>query len=127
MKTFQCISIISGVYCYMTNASLMIDNERVIVGSLNGFIIVNIHKCEIENKIINKEQFMHVTSFIKLRDNITILCACDKGKFCFYNKETREYCITNNNHYNSILGLLSIDNSTFASYSLDGTIKIWKY
>ena len=69
----------------------------------------------------------YVTCFLKLRDNKTILCGCDKGIFCFYNMETKQYRKTKSSHNNDIKDLLLIDEHTFLSCSRDKTIKVWKY
>ena len=56
-----------------------------------------------------------------------ILCGCEKGQFCFYDMNTKEYKITKNNHNDDISDLLLIDDNTFLSCSRDNTIKVWKY
>ena len=102
-----------------------IDNNRVIVGGMSSFAIVNIDKCSIENTIEDK-QTIYVHCFLKLRDNNTILCGCDKG-FCFYDMKTKEYKITRKNHKGLINDLLQINYNTFLSCSFDKTIRVWKY
>ena len=69
----------------------------------------------------------NINIYIKLRDNNTILCGCDKGIFCFYDMITEQYKITNNNHNNYITDLLFKDDNTFLSCSFDGNIKLWRY
>ena len=87
---------------------------------------MNIDKCVIE-KIIKDESIEHVYCFLKLRDNKTILCGCKKGIFCFYDMNTEQYKITNDNHDDYINDLLLIDDNTFLSCSDDNTIKVWRY
>ncbi|MDD7151486.1 MAG: hypothetical protein PUH43_06170, partial [Clostridium sp.] len=107
-----------------------------IVGGVNSFSIVNIDKCIIEKRI-KDESLGHVDCFLKLRDNKTILCGCDRI-FCFYDMNTKQYKITNDNHNDYISDLLLIDDraindilliddNTFLSCSGDKTIKVWKY
>ena len=69
----------------------------------------------------------NINIYIKLRDNNTILCGCNKGIFCFYDMNTKQYKITKNNHNDDITDLLLIDDNTFLSCSRDNTIKVWKY
>ena len=127
MSTYQCVNVIEGVQCYFPNSLYQIDKDRVIVGKhKSSFYIVNIDKCVVEN-IIKDETLGYVRCFLKLRDNKTILCGCDKGIFCFYNIKTEEYRITENNHKEYINDLLLIDEHTFLSCSEDKTIKVWKY
>ena len=126
MSTYQCITVIKGVYCCFTNSLYQIDKDRVIVGGYNSFSIVNIDKCIIE-KMIEDESFRYVRCFLKLRDNKTILCGCDNGIFCFYDMNTKQYKITKNNHNDAITDLLLIDDNTFLSCSWDNTIKVWRY
>ena len=87
---------------------------------------MNIDKCVIE-KIIEDESLGFVRCFLKLRDNKTILCGCDNGTLRFYDMNTEQYKITNNNHNAHITDLLFKDDNTFLSCSLDHTIKVWKY
>ena len=126
MSTYQCITVIEGVYCYYTNSLYQIDKDRVIVGGANSFSIVNIDKCVIEKRI-KDESLGNVFCFLKFRNNKTILCGCDNGIFCFYDMKTEQYKITKNNHNYYITDLLFKDDNTFLSCSLDDTIKVWKY
>ena len=126
MSTYQCITVIEGVdYCF-TNSLYQIDKDRVIVGGYISFCIVNIDKCIIEKRIKDKS-LGSVYCFLKLRDNKTILCGCYKGRFCFYDMNTEQYKITNDNHHIAINDLLLIDDNTFLSCSTDTTIKVWRY
>ena len=126
MSTYQCDTVINGVYCCYTNSLYQIDKDRVIVGTYRNFKIVNIDKCVIE-KTIRDEAFGDVQCFLKLKDNQTILCGCDDGLFCFYDMNTGQYQTTENNHNKDITDLLLIDDNTFLSCSWDSTIKVWKY
>ena len=126
MSTYQCDKVIEGVYCYYTNSLYQIDKDRVIVGGVNSFSIVNIDKCIIEKRI-KDESLGYVYCFLKFRDNKTILCGCKYGIFCFYDMNTEQYKITNDNHHRDITDLLLIDDNTFLSCSWDNTIKVWKY
>ena len=124
MSTYQCDKVIEGVECcYFHNSLYQIDKDRVIVGGGNSFSIVNIDKCIIEKRI-EDESFEGVYSFLKLRDNKTILCGCYNGIFCFYDMNTEQYKITNDNHCYAITDLLLIDDNTFLC-STDTTIKVW--
>ena len=126
LSTYQCENIIKEVNSCSLNSLYQIDKDRVIVGGMRKFAIVNIDKCIIEKKIEDKA-FGFVSCFLKLRDNKTILCGCDKGLFCFYDIITEEYKTTENNHNKDINSLLLIDDNSFLSCSYDDTIKIWRY
>ena len=106
MSTYQCITVIKGVRCRFTNSLYQIDKDRVIVGGVNSFSIVNIDKCIIEKRIKDESLLGDVNCFLKLRDNKTILCGCDNGIFCFYDMNTKQYKITKNNHNNDITDLM---------------------
>ena len=127
MSTYQCITVIEGVKCCNTNSLYQIDKDRVIVGGVNSFSIVNIDKCIIEKRIEDKSLGYFVDCFLKLRDNKTILCGCYNGLFCFYDMNREQYKITNDNHHRAINDLLLIDDNTFLSCSTDTTIKVWRY
>ena len=118
--------MIKGVKCCSTNSLYQIDKDRVIVGWVNSFSIVNIDKCVIEERI-KDESLGYVYCFLKFRDNKTILCGCYNGIFCFYDMNTKQYKITNDNHKRYITDLLLIDDNTFLSCSDDNTIKVWRY
>ena len=126
MSTYQCDNVIEGVRCCSTNSLYQIDKDRVIVGEDNSFSIVNIDKCIIEKRI-EGASVEDVRCFLKLRDNKTILCGCVDGIFCFYDMNTKQYKITNDNHHRDITDLLLIDDNTFLSCSRDSTIKVWRY
>ena len=125
MSTYQCDKVIEGVKC-SPNSLYQIDKDRVIVGGEDSFFIVNIDKCIIEKRI-DDESFEGVCCFLKLRDNKTILCGCNNGIFCFYDMNTEQCTITNDNHHRAINDILLIVDNTFLSCSLDYTIKVWKY
>ena len=125
MSTYQCDKVIE-IKCCNTNSLYQIDKDRVIVGGVNSFSIVNIDKCIIEKRI-NVKSLGFVHCFLKLRDNKTILCGCKYGIFCFYDMKTEQYKITKNNHNDAITDLLLIDDNTFLSCSTDTTIKVWRY
>ena len=126
MSTYQCDNVIEGVRCCSTNSLYQIDKDRVIIGEHKSFSIVNIDKCVIEKRIKDKS-LGYVACFLKLRDNKTILCGCYNGIFCFYDMNTEQYKITNDNHHRTISDLLLIDDNTFLSCSFDGNIKVWRY
>ena len=126
MSTYQCDKVIEGVFRCFTNSLYQIDKDRVIVGGDDSFCIVNIDKCVIEKRIKDKS-LRRVDCFLKLRENKTILCGCNKGIFCFYDMNTKQYKITKNNHNRAIYDILLIDDNTFLSCSEDTTIKVWKY
>ena len=120
-----CDKVIEGERCCFTNSLSQIDKDRVIIGGYDSFCIVNIDKCVIEKRI-KDESLGNVFCFLKLRDNKTILCGCNNGRFCFYDMNTEQYKITNDNHCYAITDLLLIDDNTFLC-STDTTIKVWRY
>ena len=127
ISTYQCDNLIKEVECCSSNSLYQIDNDRVIVGEVNSFCIMNIDKGVIEKRIRDKS-LGSVYCFLKLKDNKTIICGCEyNGAFCFYDMEKEENKLTKNNHNDSIFSLLLIDDNTFLSCSLDKIIKVWKY
>ena len=80
----------------------------MIIGGYQIINIGNIDKCIIE-KTIRDTLLRCVNCFINFIDNNMILCGCEKGQFCFYDMNTKEYKITRNNHYYKILDFLLID------------------
>ena len=126
MSTYQCVSVIDNVKCCYRNALYQFDDDRVIVGHKNGLYVVNIDKCIIEDEL-KDEDLGYVTCFLKLRDNYSIICGCDEGKFCVYDIFSREHFTIPDKHDKDITDLIRIDDDTFVSCSFDSTIKVWKY
>ena len=127
MKTYQRVCSFRYLsFVRSPNALYQIDNERIIVGSNIGFVIINFDKCVVENFVGAKNQ-KGFDCFIKLRDNKTILCGCDKGKFGLYDMYTKTFTITNKSHNSTINDILTIDEETFLTCSNDKSIKVWKY
>ena len=125
MSTYKSVKVIEGVECSSTNALYQIDKDRVIVGGMSSFCIVNIDKYAIE-KIIKDEQMIYVHCFLQLRDKTSILGeCCYYGLFCLYDMKTKQYKIKN--HKNTVNDFLLIDDNTFLSCSWDKTIDVWKY
>ena len=106
---------------------MFIDSDKLIVGEVRSFHIVNIDKCVIEKKIEEDKALGYLNCFLKLRDNNTILCGGKNGIFCFYDMKKDEYKTTKSNHTKDINILLLVDDNTFLSCSRDKTIKVWKY
>lgn len=126
ISTYQCISIITDISICWINALYQIDSERVIVGAKDRFFIVNIEKRIIENKIFI-EGAGCFSSFLKLRDNKTVICGCNKGKLIYYNTETRFTITKSTNNEQLILDILGINDETFITCYWDGTITVWNY
>lgn len=126
MSTYQCVSAIDDVKCCYTNAVYQIDDDRVIVGHNNGLYVVNIDKCIIEDEL-RDEELGYVNCFLKLRDNYSIICGCEGGKFCVYDIFSKEHFMIPEKHSKDITDLIRIDDDTFVSCSWDSTIKVWKY
>ena len=123
--TYNCLIVIRAD-CIWNNALYQLDKDRVIVGHFNGFSIINIDKRRIE-KDIDNEEIGKVCCFLKLRDKNTIICGCEKGKFCYYDMKAKNYIIKPTSHDSTISDILELDNDTFITCSLDSTIKIWNY
>ena len=112
MSTYQCTTVIEGVYCWNTNSLYMLNDDRVIVGGEKSFCIVDIDKCVIEQRIEDKS-FDVVTCFLKLRDDNTILCGSREKIFILYDMKTQEYTI--NELEQGISTILFIDDNTFVT------------
>ena len=126
ISTYQCISIITDISIWWINALYQIDSERVIVGANDGLFIVNIEKKFIENKVFI-EGAGCFSSFLKLRDNKTVICGCNKGKLVYYNTENRATITKNTKNEQLILDILGINDETFITCYWDGTITVWNY
>lgn len=126
MTEYKVKSKIDNLSCSGANALYQLDDERILIGACDEIQIVNFCNNSIE-KTIKDVQLGIVRCFMKMRDNKTILCGCCGGKFCLFNKNTKQYIVSKNKHLNDITDLLSINSDTFMSCSLDYSIKVWKY
>ena len=50
LSTFQCISIMTDIFCCKKNSMCLIDDDKVIIGRKNAVSIVNITKCNRQDK-----------------------------------------------------------------------------
>ena len=124
MKTYQCISSIRGAESNFLNSLYQFDNEHLILGANKKITLVNITKCLIE-KIENLSEY--VLCFIKHNDNTRLICGCDDGKICVYNMNTKEYCIIQTDHTDTIPDIKRLNENTLISCSWEKTIRIWNY
>ena len=86
MSSYQCVTVIN---CCWNIFLYQIDKNRVIVSGHKTFSIIILDKCIIE-KTIKDGSLGFVRCFLKMRDNKTVLCGCDKGTFCFYDMNTEQ-------------------------------------
>ena len=121
--------MIEDVRCRTANGIYQIDNNRVIIGGMDSITVFNRDKYIIENKIEDK-LFSTMYSFLKLRDNKTILCGNLIGRFCYYDMNTKQYRITKDKKIficASLTNLVKIDDNTFISSCEDKRINVWNY
>ena len=124
--SYQCVSIISDVYTESANSLLQFDDNRVIVGGMERFEVVDIKK---GSKMIKMgyDGLREVNAFMKWKNDI-VLMGCRYGFigiFCI-NKGNQFY-VRDTEHKKSITSLLRKDENSFYSTSEDGSIKIWIY
>ena len=94
MSKYQCVTLIQGIHCTDINSLYQIDDNRVIVGGHNTIYIVNINQFVVE-KTIEDSSLGDILSFLKLRDNKTILCGSSSITFAIYDMTTGKYKINN--------------------------------
>ena len=123
----KCLKVIKNILCSSNRALYQMDKERILVGGYKGFSIINIDKCIIE-KTIKDESIRYVYSFLKLKDDNTILCGSDKGTFLLYDMKKKKYSIILTYQLNNISDLISFDDKHFLlCSSKESTIKLWEY
>lgn len=125
MNTYQCVNIVKNVDDCHNNIIYQIDNERFLVGG-STITVLNINNFNIEEKIKN-EKIGFISSFVKLRDNNTVICGEETGQFGLFNINTKEYNCINTTHNRYIQDLVNINESIFISCSGDTTLKVWVY
>ena len=119
MSTYQLICQINQIPNKIYNL-LQIDDNSVLMGGYSQLCIANF-----DTGTYSVAINANISSFIKLRDNTTILCGCD-GYFLILDLKNKTYIHKKAKYENSILSMVIIDESTFASASGD-TILFWKY
>ena len=85
--TYQCESIITGLYCFHSNGICIFDDYRIVIGENNRFYVVNILQCMIEDKIEDHE-LSGVYSIAIVNDEV-ILCGC-YHIYCLYNVKKKQ-------------------------------------
>lgn len=124
LLTYQCDKIINDIPCCWNNSILELDNKTTIIGGKNTLTMLNVSNFEIEDTIKN-HQLGFVSSLILLKEN-HILCGCDEGKMCLFDKKTKTIQIKENAHTKTITDFINI-NKQFISCSWDNTMTIWDY
>ena len=126
MKTYQCVSIKSGIFCDMSNSMYKIDGRRIVVGGEDIINVVDIEKMKVETKVENRK-FGNVKSFLMLRNGKTLICGCEVDKYVLLNVETKKYKIVELKNNHIMFDILRIDDSTFMVGYSSGRIRIIQY
>ena len=123
LSTFQCISIMTDIFCCKKNSMCLIDDDRVIIGRKNAVSIVNITKCNRQDKIINLK-FGNVNSMCKLNKEL-IVFGCKDGCYCVFNANSNKYNIIASGQKKDINTIIKIKQNTLLCTS-DNNLKILK-
>ena len=87
IDTYQCESIITGLYCFHSNGICILDNFRIVIGENNRFYIVNILLCMIEDTI--EDPALSGVYSIGIVNDEVILCGC-YHIYCLYNVKKKQ-------------------------------------
>ena len=120
-ENYELQKVVPSLQCYWTNSMTEIDEERIIVGELENFSIVNILTFQIETKI--KFGGVVGSNSFSLMKNGNILCGCCNGIFVI--KDYYFLKVMENAHDDSITSIVLINDSLLVTSSCDCTIKIW--
>lgn len=123
LSTYQCISIMTDIFCCKKNSMCPIDDDRVIIGRKNAVSIVNITKCNRQDKIINLK-FGNVNSMCKLNKEL-IVFGCKDGCYCVFNGNSNKYNIIASGQKKDINTIMKIKQNTLL-WTSDNTLKILK-
>lgn len=122
-SSYQCITIIKQIKCFYKNTILQIDNHRVIIGSYQMILILNVDKGIIEGiKMIGTINSIY--SLLMINDNY-LLCGDSAGLILKYNIMENIFNKGQKVHQSEVTGLIKINEHQFISSSWDYIIKIW--
>ena len=92
LNTYQSVSFIEIKISNYTNSLYQVDDNRIIIGDICNIYLLNINTMVVEHKI-NDKNLGPVSSFFKLRDNITILVGAFGGRILIFNLNTKNIII----------------------------------
>ena len=120
IDTYQCISVI-----HPDNVSMRLlacVDDRLLSKNLNSIVSIDldIYRVKKEKEIDKEESISEMITF----DEENVLCLCESGKICVYNKEDKEMCVIDSSNRNRKM-LTKINSNYFMCYE-DNNIKIWK-
>lgn len=128
-QTYKCKQVIKGIDCSSPNSMVESQNNKLIVGGINGIVVINSATLDFELKV--KENLKDVTSFFPLREK-EILCGCNFNgktgsivKIGFGNFEY-SICGEKTNIHDNCITSIAILNNYLITCSLDKTIKIFE-
>lgn len=121
---YDIIATIPESYCGSWNALDRIDDDRIIIQSIYGFILViSISKLQIISYIFNKFQYLGI-AYVK-NYNFLVIGGMDES-ICVYSADNFQLIQTLENAHNFyIVGFTVLNNNMFLSYSEDRRIKMW--
>ena len=123
--TYKLLKAVEGVDCTGNNSMCEIDGERVLVGGVKKFNIVNVKEGKIEDTIENR-RFGIVFSAMKLRGENCFVLGAEAGQLIVYDQVSQQYKMVQITAA-SITDIKRIDDETFVTCSKPGYVKVWKY
>ena len=122
MKTYQCISIIP--FFGNGQSMLSIDDDNVIIGTVDYIKILNLTSLAIKQEI-NIEQYKGVYSMIYIGKGI-YFCGTAKGKLLIYDINSNEIIQEVQYHKDTVATMLLVNTHIFLSGSFD-ELKVWSF
>lgn len=114
ISTFQCITVFTNIHYINGYGYLELDDNKVIIGGEITINIINLNTMTKET-ISNKRLIKRISTFVKLRDNSSIICSCENGEYYLFNTKTHQFITTHKKNDTIIIEqLISINNNTLA-------------
>lgn len=126
ISTYQCITIITNVFCLTPKCLIQIDNNKIAVGGQKTLALINLDAFAIEEMFIHEEVIFFL-SLLQLRDG-NILCGCDNGILYIYDREHHRMLPDKIEDYaEDIAELLRVNDHQFFGCTRTYEIKLWEY
>lgn len=87
------------------------DNNNVVIGGEKVIYIINLNTFTKE-KFENHQESYNIISIVKLRDNYTLLCGIEYGKYCLFDTKTKIFTSTDKKYNSTLSHLISINDNT---------------
>ena len=125
LVTYQCITAIEGIDCWVRHSLLQLSEDMIIIGGTEIIILFNVNQLK-TIKTFKIKKINEIYSIIPIDTN-TIICGCDCGHLVIINLTSGEIDIKCSQNKQNIYSLMKYDNKHILSGSSGFAINIWEF